>query len=188
MALSAAEYPELWGGRGYPPRLQIATLAGSIVHLALEIITKRLVQAGVPSQAHPLATQVLRDLGGFTKIVRDCLERVLARFSDNPRAMALLDRRIESNAVLAKLETWVREQVTLKTLSIGKAAAYVIANWTRLTLFVDDPRIPLDNNSAEAGSAAPSSGERTTTARSRGVGPRSRRPSTACSRPRSSMG
>lgn len=64
-------------------------------------------------------------------------------------------RRTESKAVLAKLETWLREQVTLKTLSIGKAAAYVIANWNRLTLFVDDPRIPLDNNATERGLRGP---------------------------------
>ena len=45
--------------------------------------------------------------------------------------------------------------MTLKTLSIGKAAAYVIANWNRLTLFVDDPRIPLDNNATERGLRGP---------------------------------
>jgi Transposase IS66 family len=32
---------------------------------------------------------------------------------------------------------------------IGKAAAYVVANWVRLTRFLDDPRIPLDNNATE---------------------------------------
>lgn len=37
----------------------------------------------------------------------------------------------------------------LKTLSIGKAAGYAIANWDRLIRFVEDPRIPLDNNATE---------------------------------------
>jgi hypothetical protein len=32
----------------------------------------------------------------------------------------------------------------LKTLSIGKAAAYTIANWDRPKRFTDDARIPLD--------------------------------------------
>jgi transposase len=58
-------------------------------------------------------------------------------------------RRTESAAVLEELKTWLWEQATLKTLSIGKAAAYVIANWERLKRFLDDPRIPLDNNATE---------------------------------------
>ena len=39
--------------------------------------------------------------------------------------------------------------MTLKSLSIGKAAGYAIANWDRLTRFVDDAGIPLDNNGTE---------------------------------------
>lgn len=64
-------------------------------------------------------------------------------------------RRTESVAVLEELKTWLWEQATLKTLSIGKAAAYVIANWERLKRFVDDPRIPLDNNATERGIRGP---------------------------------
>jgi transposase len=58
-------------------------------------------------------------------------------------------RRTESVRVLAELKDWLWSQVTLKTLSIGKAAGYAIANWDRLTRFVDDARIPLDNNGTE---------------------------------------
>jgi len=75
-ALGAAEYPDLWSGRGYPPRLQVAALAGSVVHLALEIITKQLTRAGASSQDHPLATQVLKELGGYTNVVQHCVERI----------------------------------------------------------------------------------------------------------------
>jgi len=60
-------------------------------------------------------------------------------------------RRTESVAVLAKLKTWLWNQACLKTLSIGNAAAYVVANWERLTRFLDDPKIPLDSNAAERG-------------------------------------
>jgi transposase len=49
----------------------------------------------------------------------------------------------------------VVEQATLKSLSIGKAAAYVVANWDRLTRFLDDARIPLDNNATERGIRGP---------------------------------
>src|ERR1700733_1976119 len=60
-ALGAADYPELWTGRGYPRKLQVAALAGSVVHLALEIIVKQLAQAGVPSTEDPLAVKVMKE-------------------------------------------------------------------------------------------------------------------------------
>lgn len=58
-------------------------------------------------------------------------------------------RRSRSNEVLATMKTWLWNQAALKTLSIGNAAGYTIANWDRLTRFVNDPRIPLDNNATE---------------------------------------
>src|SRR6266540_629062 len=58
-------------------------------------------------------------------------------------------RAARAPAVLAAFKDWLWHQATLKTLSIGKAAAYTVANWERLTRFVDDARIPLDNNATE---------------------------------------
>jgi transposase len=58
-------------------------------------------------------------------------------------------RKAEAPAVLAELKTWLWSQAVLKTLSIGKAAAYTIANWDRLTRFVDNALVPLDNNATE---------------------------------------
>lgn len=90
-ALNAAEYPEIWGRRGYPPKLQVAALAGSVVHLALEIITKQFTRAGVTSLGDPSAPQVLRELGGYTCVVEECVECILKRYVDNPRASALME-------------------------------------------------------------------------------------------------
>src|SRR4029077_13849016 len=53
-------------------------------------------------------------------------------------------RREESAVVLEELKAWLGEQASLKTLSIGKAAAYVLANWEVLTRFLSDPSISLD--------------------------------------------
>jgi transposase len=64
-------------------------------------------------------------------------------------------RRTESAEVLALLKTWLWSQASLETLSIGNAAAYVVANWDRLTRFVTDARIPLDNNAIERGIRGP---------------------------------
>jgi transposase len=58
-------------------------------------------------------------------------------------------RSTESAAVIALMKSWLWSQASLKTLSIGNAAAYVVANWDRLTRFLQDARIPLDNNATE---------------------------------------
>lgn len=123
-ALSAAEYPDLWSGRGYPPRLQVAALAGSVVHLALEIITKRLTRAGAPSQDHPLATQVLKDLGGYTTVVQGCVEHLLKRFADNPRARPLMEHAQRTlQGQVPALRTRVQAMLARLHLAGGAAAS-----------------------------------------------------------------
>ena len=64
-------------------------------------------------------------------------------------------RCTESAEVIATMKTWLWSQASLKTLSIGNAAAYVVANWDRLTRFLGDARIPLDNNATERGIRGP---------------------------------
>jgi transposase len=53
------------------------------------------------------------------------------------------------------MKTWLWNHATLKSLSIGNAAAYVVANWDRLTRFLNDARIPLDNDATERGIRGP---------------------------------
>jgi len=89
---------------------------------------------------HPQAQQALAWIGALYEID--------ARAGGDLARLAEL-RRTEGAAILAELKDWLWHQATLKTLSIGKAAAYVISNWDRLTRFIDDPRIPLDNNATE---------------------------------------
>lgn len=69
-------------------------------------------------------------------------------------------RKTKSAEVLALMKTWLWNQAPLKTLSIGNAAAYAVSNWDRLTMFVHDARIPLDNNATERGVRGPVIGRR----------------------------
>jgi transposase len=64
-------------------------------------------------------------------------------------------RSTDSAGVIATMKTWLWQHAVLKTLSIGHAAAYVVANWDRLTRFLGDARIPLDNNATERGIRGP---------------------------------
>jgi len=95
---------------------------------------------------HPEASQAMKWIGALYEID--------ARADGDLVRLAEL-RRTESVAVLAEYKSWLFEQATLKSLSIGNAAGYVVANWDRLTRFVDDPRIPLDNNATERGIRGP---------------------------------
>jgi hypothetical protein len=89
---------------------------------------------------HPEAETSLAAIGALYDID--------ARADGDPDRLAEL-RKTESAAVLDELKDWLWNQAVLKTLSIGKAAAYTIANWDRLTRVVNDPRVPLDNNATE---------------------------------------
>lgn len=89
---------------------------------------------------HPEAERALQAIGALYEID--------ARADGDLERLAEL-RRTESAATLAEFKDWLWNQAVLKTLSIGKAAAYTVANWDRLTRLLDDARIPLDNNATE---------------------------------------
>ena len=90
-ALASAEYRSVWSRKGYPTRPNVGALAGTVIHLALQTITQRLVKAGCSTVTEPSAIAAIRNLGGFTKIVADAIARVLERLRDNPRATLLLE-------------------------------------------------------------------------------------------------
>lgn len=125
-ALSAAEYPELWNGRGYPPKLQVTALAGSVVHLALEVITKKFMRAGVTSLSDASAPQVLRELGGYTRVVEECVERILKRYVDNPRVAVLMEHA--QRTLRGQVPTLrARVQSMLSRLRLPKSASSAVS-------------------------------------------------------------
>jgi transposase len=89
---------------------------------------------------HPDASRMLDWISRLYQIDDDA--------DGDPDKLAAL-RTGQSAAVVAEMKEWLWHQASLKTLSIGKAAAYTIANWDRLTRFIDDPLVPLDNNATE---------------------------------------
>jgi transposase len=89
---------------------------------------------------HPDAEKALAWIGALYDIDRRG-ERELARIAEL--------RRVEAPAILEPFRAWLYERAADTHLSIGKAAAYTLGIWDRLTRFVDDARIPLDNNATE---------------------------------------
>jgi transposase len=89
---------------------------------------------------HPDAEQALGWIGALYDIDRRG-DGDLARIGEL--------RRTDAPAILAPFREWLLARAGDNHLSIGKAAAYTLGIWERLTLFVDDARIPLDNNATE---------------------------------------
>lgn len=85
-ALGHAAYSGLWDGPGYPPRISLANLPGTVVHLALEDAVSALVRAGCASVGDAEAPAAIRSRGGYTVIVSGAIEKALGWFGSNPRA------------------------------------------------------------------------------------------------------
>jgi transposase len=60
-------------------------------------------------------------------------------------------RREQSVPVVATIRAWAQQQRALPESGLGKALAYMLGLWQGLTRFLEDPRIPLDNNATERG-------------------------------------
>jgi CRISPR/Cas system-associated exonuclease Cas4 (RecB family) len=128
-ALTSASYPDLWKRTGYPPRLHVNSLTGTVVHLALETVTKELIHAGCSSVDEASAIQVMRKLGGYTKIIEHCIERVLQRFAGNPRAERLLDYMVRSlRSKLPTLRAHVQELLSRLRIQAASVPGYTVAN------------------------------------------------------------
>jgi len=60
-------------------------------------------------------------------------------------------RAERSAPIVAELRAWAHRQRVLPESSVGKAISYMLGLWPGLTRFLEDPRIPLDNNATERG-------------------------------------
>jgi transposase len=58
-------------------------------------------------------------------------------------------RQERSRPVIARLHAWALEVRVLPESALGKALAYMGHLWKGLTLFLEDARVPLDNNATE---------------------------------------
>lgn len=71
--------------------------------------------------------------------------------SDRDRVLAirLAERRERSSPLLQEILTWVAGLRLTRESALRKAVEYMTDRWQGLTRFVDDPRVPLDNNHVE---------------------------------------
>lgn len=72
----------------------------------------------------------------------------LDRSADSSTARAHI-RTTASRAVCANLLAWLQAHTGPTVLSVHEAVNYTLKIWARLTVFLDDPNVPLDNNMTE---------------------------------------
>jgi len=58
-------------------------------------------------------------------------------------------RNTESRCVLARIQAWCLDVACTPGSALAKAIAYMSNRWSKAVLFLDQPRVPLDNNAAE---------------------------------------
>jgi transposase len=93
----------------------------------------------------PRASHALQEIQKLYAIERSCRERSLGFEETN------LIRQAESAPILKALGGWMKEQYvqTLPKSAIGKALAYSIERWERLSGYTENGKLNIDNNPVE---------------------------------------
>jgi transposase len=135
---------DAWARAGPGPRV---TLAHCWAH-----VRRKFIEAEPHYQAP--CREILDLIGQLYAVERE-VPPLPAAASDDVRdgTLALRRRRRDerSRPIVREIQTWALGQRVLPESSLGKAIGYLLGLWTGLTRFLDDPRIPLDNNRTERG-------------------------------------
>lgn len=118
------------------------TLAGCWAH-----IYRKFEEAAAD---HPEAAAMLRLIGELYAIDRRAT-------SESERAEL---RNSESRTVIGHIKAWLESATAIGATALGAAIKHTANVWPRLTAFLDDPKIWLDNNPTERGLRGPVVGRR----------------------------
>jgi len=101
----------------------------------------------VQSHAPEMCREILDLIGKLYEVER------LASAGESEESLKLRSqlRTDRSRPIVRDIQAWALAQRVLPESGLGKAIAYMLGLWKGLTLFLEDPRIPLDNNQTERG-------------------------------------
>ncbi|MGH7372525.1 MAG: IS66 family transposase, partial [Candidatus Methylomirabilales bacterium] len=99
-----------------------------------------------------------REAPGTTKLLRDLIGKLyeVERLVPSGESEEVLRLRAQlrserSRPIVRDIQAWALAQRVLPESGLAKAINYMLGMWKGLTLFLEDPRIPLDNNQTERG-------------------------------------
>ena len=103
-------------------------------------------------ESYPEASEALDLIGEMFLIERDLPDwRCITDDGLRTRALAQIrdTRQTRTKPLVEALAAWAKAQRALKGSRLGEAVTYLNNQWGALLVFLDDPRVPLSNNSAE---------------------------------------
>jgi len=91
--------------------------------------------------------EALRLIQAVYRVEHDAKEAGLTQSDEH-----LMMRRERAGPAMAKLKQWLngKKDAYEPKNSLSKAINYSLKNWEELTRFLEDPKIPVDNNRSEA--------------------------------------
>ena len=124
-------------------------LAGCWAH-----IIRRFKEATVNFPTAQVAVDFIRALYDIDATLDERLDALAGLPLADPRVVDYLAclatlRDIAAREVCARLLIWLQANRGPTTLAIHNAVEHTLKFWSRLTRFLDNPRIPLDNNATE---------------------------------------
>jgi transposase len=93
--------------------------------------------------SYPQVEEVLDLIGELYAVERSCPPGA------EGDALRLALRQTRSREIISRIHAWALAQRVLPTSGLGKAIKYLNGVWNGLMRFLEDPRIPLDNNALE---------------------------------------
>jgi transposase len=129
---------------GYSAYNALAREAGIAGHAACWAhVRRKFVEAAQGRKNTAAAHQVVALIGKLYAIERE--------LRDSSAAERKAARELRSKPILDKIKAWLDEKAAkvLPKGLLGQAIAYTLGLWPQLSTFLEDGRIPLDNNLAE---------------------------------------
>ena len=125
--LQHGDYPEIWDGHGYPRKLHIPALTGTVVHLTIESVIRALNTAGCCVLDDSLSTRTMQTMGGYTNVVQSCIEHALQSYNNNPRVEPVLQlARTTLHSQIPEIRSKV--QVLLRRIYLQRSVKKPVVN------------------------------------------------------------
>lgn len=144
------EYDGIVIADGYSAYSSLAKAPGSSFTLAFcwAHVRRKLIEA---ERSYPQCTQALAWISELYQVERTVPEPWRLEGAAREEALGLRAQVRErySRPLVAKLHDWALAQRGLPQSSLRLATDYMLRLWPGLRRFLDDPRIPLDNNPVE---------------------------------------
>jgi len=106
------------------------------------------IEANFPREC----AEILTLIGDLYAVEREVGRVECPGVSEEPAEVLALRRELRnarSRAIVQKILEWAYAQTPLPGSGLASAIHYMLDRWRGLTLFLEEPRIPLDNNPAE---------------------------------------